>query len=313
MIKIAIIGAGYMAREHIRAFKDIEDVEISGIYNRTTSKAETLAQEFGINTVATNTQELFEKTKANIVVIATSIPAIAEVTIECFKFPWICLIEKPPGYNLEEALLIKDQALLNQARPYVALNRRHYSATRAVLDELKKRDNDFRIIKVCDQEDMKDPVKIGHPERIINNWMYANSIHMIDYFCIFCRGNLISVNPVVQWNPGNPKYVVAHLEFDSGDVGLYEAVWNAPSPWAVSVITSKTRWDMSPLESATKQEYGSRNKIQIDLGKWDSQFKPGLRRQAQLAVDTAKGIQAGLPTIDDAIQTMQLIKLIYSQ
>ena len=40
--KIAIIGAGYMAEEHIRAFSDIEDVVVAGIFSRTRSKAEPL-------------------------------------------------------------------------------------------------------------------------------------------------------------------------------------------------------------------------------------------------------------------------------
>lgn len=170
----------------------------------------------------------------------------------------------------------------------------------------------MRIVKVCDQEDMKDPLRIGHSRKIIDNWMYANSIHLVDYFSIFCRGKLKSVSPVICWDLLNPKYVVAKLEFDSGDIGLYEAVWNAPSPWAVSIITPKVRWDMTPLEVATRQDYGDRKKNDIILDNWDNQFKPGLRVQAQLAVKAVHCQNTILPTIDDAIQTMHMIKLIYN-
>jgi len=300
-----------MAKEHIRAFKDIEGAVVSGICSRTTIKAQALALEFGISTVAETVQGLFDKTHADIVVITASVPSIGEVSIECFKFPWICLIEKPPGHNLEEALFIQSKAIQNQARVYVALNRRHFSSTRAVLDQLKDQ-NCLRIVKVCDQEDMKDPSRIGHPQKIIDNWMYANSIHMVDYFSIFCRGKLKSVSPVICWDPLNPKYVVAKLEFDSGDIGLYEAIWNAPSPWAVSIITPKARWDMSPLEVATRQDYGNRKRNNIYLDNLDDRFKPGLRVQAQLAVNAVHNQDTILPTIDDAVQTMQMIELIYN-
>lgn len=312
MVKVAIIGAGYMAREHIRAFQDVTNVVISGIYSRTISKAQLLAQEFEIKVIAENIEELFNKTRADLVVITASVSSIAAVSIKCSKFPWICLIEKPPGYNLEEAFLIRDHFIQNKARVFVALNRRHYSSTLAVLDQLKDQDS-FRLIKVCDQEDMNDPVRIGHPKNVIDNWMYANSIHMVDYFSIFCRGKLLSVDPVIKWDPNNPRYVVAKLEFDSGDVGLYEAVWNAPSPWSVSVITSKVRWDMSPLEVAARQDYGSRKKVPINLNKWDDDFKPGLRMQAHLAVGIVQNSDLNLPTLDDAIQTMQMINLIYQE
>lgn len=311
MVKIAIIGAGYMAKEHIRAFKDIEGVEVSGIYSRTTAKAQELALEFGIHKIAKSVQELYDKTQADLVVITASVLSIAEVSVECFRFPWICLIEKPPGYNLEEAIYVQSQSAQHKARAYVALNRRHFSSTRTVLDQLNEQ-NFSRVVKVCDQEDMNDPHRIGHPQKIIDNWMYANSIHMVDYFSMFCRGNVTSVNRVVRWNPVDPRYVVAQLTFDSGDIGLYEAIWNAPSPWAVSIITPKARWDMSPLEFATRQDYGSRNKKQIDLDGLDDQYKPGLRVQAELAVRAVRDPSVILPTLDDAIHTMGMIKLIYN-
>ena len=42
-IRIAFVGAGGMAREHGRAFRDIPGVILSGIHSRTRAKAEALA------------------------------------------------------------------------------------------------------------------------------------------------------------------------------------------------------------------------------------------------------------------------------
>ena len=313
MLKVAIIGAGYMAKEHIRAFQDIKNVEISGIYSRTYIKAESLAINTNIKYVAKSIEELYNNTNANIVIIAVNVDKIFEVSLECFKYPWVCLIEKPAGYNLNEAKLLNQYAIEQNKQVFVALNRRHYSSTNKALSELNSIVSP-RIVKILDQEDIKDPIRIGHPSHIIDNWMYANSIHLIDYFNIFCRGNLLNVTHEVEWNSINPFYMLTKLEYDTGDLGIYEAVWNAPSPWSVNIITKEKRVEMSPLEKVYTQDYGSRVKNELEIDQWDIKFKPGLRLQAQLLIDSLNGMESNnLPTLSDSIDTMTLINKIYKK
>ncbi len=69
-LKIAIIGAGLMGREHSKVFAAIPGVELVGIFSRTRSKSEALASEFGIRRVCDSLEELFEHTKPDIAVIA---------------------------------------------------------------------------------------------------------------------------------------------------------------------------------------------------------------------------------------------------
>ena len=102
-VKVAIIGAGYMAREHIRAFADVPGVAIAGIHSRTRSRAEALANEFGVPGVYDSVSELYERTQANLVVVAVPEMAANSVSRACFEFPWTVLLEKPPGYNLRDA------------------------------------------------------------------------------------------------------------------------------------------------------------------------------------------------------------------
>lgn len=313
MLKVAIIGAGYMAKEHIKAFQDIKNVQIIGIYSRTYLNAQNLALNTNIKFVARSIEELYNITKANIVIITVNVDKIFEVSLECFKYPWVCLIEKPAGYNLNEAKLLNQYAIEQNKQVFVALNRRHYSSTNKALSELNSIVSP-RIVKILDQEDIKDPIRIGHPPHIIDNWMYANSIHLIDYFNIFCRGNLLNVTHVVEWNSINPFYMLTKLEYDTGDLGIYEAVWNAPSPWSVNIITKEKRVEMSPLEKVYTQDYGSRVKNELEIDQWDIKFKPGLRLQAQLLIDSLNGIESNnLPTLSDSIDTMTLINKIYKK
>ena len=308
---VAFVGAGYMAREHIQAFRDISGAELSGIFSRTISRAENLAKEFGIKTVCGNLDELYEKTQANLVVIAVPELSVRPVSEVCFAYPWTCLIEKPAGYDVADAEAIAGSAKSTGCRAFVALNRRHYSSTQTVLQDLAT-NTGLRLIHVQDQEDMIAALNAGQPKLVVDNWMYANSIHVADYLKIFGRGEIISVEPSIRWNPDEPQFVLAKVAFSSGDVGIYEAVWNSPGPWAVSVTTQEIRWELRPLEQAAFQPYGSRKLEPVAVHERDVKFKPGLRTQAEEAIKAARGQSHKLPSLDDALASMKLVQIIYA-
>ncbi len=126
------------------------------------------------------------------------------------------------------------------------------------------------------------------------------------------RGDIVSVEPIIRWNPQEPRFVAAKIVFDSEDIGLYEAVWNGPGPWAVSVTTQEKRWEPKPLEQASFQAYGSRKLEPVPVHDWDSRFKPRLRVQAQLAAQAAIGQSSTtLPSLEDALASMRLVQAIY--
>jgi predicted dehydrogenase len=308
---VAIVGAGYMAREHIRAFLDISSVKVTGIYSRTRAKAEALALEYGIETVCDSVAELYEQTQANLVVVAVPELEVNAVCQSCFKYSWAALIEKPAGYNLEDAEEIEAVARRLERRAYVALNRRHYGSTQVVLQDLGSQIGP-RLIKIQDQEGPTAALAAGQPELVVRNWMYANSIHLIDYFSLLGRGNITRVEPTIRYDPKSPRYVAATITFDSGDLGLYEAVWDGPGPWTVSVNADAKRWELRPLEKAAFQLAGARTLQPVEDHPWDTQFKPGLRRQAEQAALAALGQPADLPTLRDALASMRLTNLIYS-
>ena len=129
-VKVAIIGAGSMAREHIKAFSAIPGLKISGIHSRTSSKAHALAAEFAIPKVVDSLSDVYTETKADVVVITVSILGMLEVAQEVVKHPWVCLFEKPVGLHYAESVQINELANAHHAKCFVGLNRRHYSSTR---------------------------------------------------------------------------------------------------------------------------------------------------------------------------------------
>lgn len=308
---VAIVGAGYMAREHIRAFRDIPGVRIAGIHSRTRAKAQAVAAEFGIAGIYDSIPEMFDATRADLVVVSVPELETNRVCFACFAYSWTVLVEKPAGYNLADAEAIEAEAQSRKCRAFVALNRRHYGSTRAIVADLTSLPGP-RLIKVQDQEDPAAAIRAGQPPLVVKNWMYANSIHLIDYFLLLGRGPVVNVASVIPYDPERPRYVAAKVEYESGDVGLYEAVWDGPAPWAVSVTTAEKRWELRPLEKAAFQRAGSRVLEPVAADPWDVDFKPGLRRQAELAVLAASGVQTDLPTLSDALASVRLTHAIYS-
>src|SRR5204862_410014 len=193
-------------REHLRAFRDVPGVRLAGIHSRTRARAESLAGEFKLPVVADSVAEPHAQTGAAPVVV--SVPALAANAVlkDCFRHAWTVLAEKPAGYDLGDAESIRADAVRQARRVYVALNRRHYASTRAAAEKLAA-DAGARFIRVQDQQDQAAALAAGQPAKVVENWMYANSIHVIDYFRVFGRGELVTVEPVIAWRPAQPGTV----------------------------------------------------------------------------------------------------------
>jgi predicted dehydrogenase len=299
-----------MAREHARVFRDIPGVSVVGIWNRSRARAESLAMELKITLVCDSISELFERTQADLAVIAVLETAANAVTKQCLAFPWTVLMEKPPGLNLADARDIQDAARKEERRVLVALNRRFLSSTRAVKADIEAQEGE-RVIQVQDQQDLNALGQYNYPSVILENWMYANSIHLVDFFHFLGRGALSGVNVIRRWNAARPAAVIASIEFESGDAGLYTAVWNGPGPWMVTVSTPARRWELRPLEQAQFQNRDERQLHPVEISEWDKQFKPGFRLQAEHAVKASRGETSDSVTLGEAIGTMELIDRIY--
>lgn len=308
--RVAFVGAGAMAREHARAFADVPGVVLTGVSSRTRQRAEQLARDFDIPYVCDSIPELRDRTGAHLVVIAVPELSSKAAALAAFEFPWAVLMEKPPGLNLVESLEIQAAARVAGRRVFVALNRRALSSTRAALADLDVIPGE-RFVHVQDQEDMPAARRAGQPEEVVRHWMYANSVHVVDLLRTFCRGNLTAVNTVLPWSGEGTRVMLAEVEFDSGDQGVYEGVWTGPGPWAVAITTARKRWELRPLEQSGYQNAGERVLRPVQQSEWDRTFKPGFRLQAEEVCKAVQGQEGRAPSLEDAVESMRLIRAIF--
>jgi predicted dehydrogenase len=310
-IRIAFVGAGAMGHEHANAFSAISGVTLVGVHNRTSAKAEAFARDHRGAIVCDTIAELFERTRADLVIVAVPEMAIAPVIGECLRFPWAILMEKPVGYDLADGEAIEAAATAARASVMVGLNRRFLASTQAALADLGS-DDAPRFIHVQDQQSLDTARAIGHPEAVVRNWMYANSIHLVDYLIAFGRGEVTAVERILPWNHDTPAVVLATVKFSSGDFGLYEGIWHGPGPWACTITTARRRWEMRPLEKALFQNAGERTLNPVEHHARDAEFKPGFRLQADHVIARLRGLPSDIPDLAEAMRSMRLVHRLFT-
>jgi predicted dehydrogenase len=308
-LRVAIVGAGYMAGEHAKVFAAMPEVELVGVCGRTPAKAKALADAHSTKTFD-SIDAMYRDAKPDGVVITVNELSTRTVCDQCFGHGAALLIEKPVGLDLTEATGILQRSRAAGVRSFVAMNRRSYSSTRQAVAALES-DEGTRLITVFDQQDLDTARQYGAPPEVVRNYMYANSIHLIDYFHILGRSAIVGVDPVIPWVAEAPGAVAAVIRYENGDSGLYQAVWNRPGPWSVAVTTPKHRYEMRPLEKLTVQKRGERAVTEIPIDSMDTAFKPGLRFQAEQFVAAMLEKQSSLATLDAATETMRLVARIY--
>lgn len=311
IIRVGIIGAGNIAREHLKAFSSIPNVKIVGIFSRTNSKAEILSNDFNIQYVVKSVNDLFSL-KIDLVIIAVSAVSIFKVCLQVFKYKWTVLVEKPLGINFRESNYLFNVALKNKINVYLALNRRYFKSTKDAIGILSKA-KEKRVIIINGQEDPRLQLKDGVDPKIVKNLFFANSIHIIDYFLIFGRGEINRVEPIIKYKK-TTNFFSYKISFTSGDIGIYNCFIDVPGLWSVNITTNKIRLVMQPLETLQIQKYGSRKLVLLSKNcSNDIDFKPGFYKQAEEIIRALNGKTNNALSINEAMKTIVLIKKFYEK
>jgi predicted dehydrogenase len=226
-----------------------------------------------------------------------------------FAQPWASLVEKPLGLDMREAAELHALARSLGHRGFVGFNRRHYQATKVAQGVVAGCTGPRHVI-VFDQQDRNVAASHGHPESVVRNYMYANSIHLLDYFSMFCRGSLEDVVPVRPWTGELGVTMEVELRFDSGDTGRYYAVWEQSARWAIHVHVNDTVATMKPLEKLTITINGDDAMPEIDYS-FDEQFKPGFHDQAAAFLESVGTGGTACPDFDEALRTTRLVARVY--
>lgn len=303
-LKIAIIGAGYMAEEYLKVFKGSKMI-CDGIYSRTLSKSKFLKKKYKIKKVYKSIDDLKNDREIKGLIIAVDADSLLSILDNLNINNYKILCEKPVGINFKETkkIILK----IKNKHFYVALNRRFYSSNLKA-NNLVKKEKGKRLIHIRDQE-----LQNSKSKNYNTNLMYWNSVHLIDYINIYARGILKEKKHIKKFRHGEFCENITFLKFSSRDEVLYHCNWNSPGPWSVQIIQKNQSIEMKPLENLVQEKLikGKRKRIIHNTSKIDIKYKPGLLNQFNEFLKMLNNKKNKLVNLKKYFETVKLINKIY--
>ncbi len=101
-MKVAIVGCGHVASQHIRQLKKMSEIHIVGVCDQDSLKAADYANQVGLKKHFTNINQLLSECKPDCVHILTPPQTHKDLTINCIEAGCHVLVEKPMALNSTE-------------------------------------------------------------------------------------------------------------------------------------------------------------------------------------------------------------------
>lgn len=106
-IRVAVVGTGEFGRNHVRVYREMEGVELAGVFDRDEARAAAIAQEF-----ATHAFNRLEDLQGAVDAATVAVPTVAHTEVGCrlMEMGIDVLVEKPMASTLAEADALLDAA-----------------------------------------------------------------------------------------------------------------------------------------------------------------------------------------------------------
>jgi D-apiose dehydrogenase len=137
MLRFAIAGTGFWSRFQLAGWKELGGVECAALYNRTRSKAEVLASEFGVTSVYDTVEALLDESKPDFLDIITDVGTHARLVRAAAQRRVSVICQKPMATSLAEAEEIVDICRETGTPLYIHENWRWQWPVRCLKQELQ--------------------------------------------------------------------------------------------------------------------------------------------------------------------------------
>lgn len=287
-VRVLLVGVGYMGLEYYKVLQAM-NCEVMAV-GRGAEKAAKFQQETGCEVITGGVEYLSKQDVENVkyAIVATPVGALKETCISVLQLGIkSILLEKPAGINYGEIKEICSVAQEQNAKVYVAYNRRFYASTEKAL-QIIRNDGGLRNMhfEFTEWGERVRPSVIGKSESVRESWFLANSTHVVDLAWFFGGepndlSCYVKKDENLDWHQSGCIYAGAGIT-EKGILFSYQADWNAPGRWALELMTHNHRLYFKPMEKLQIQELNSviveECEIDDDL---DREFKPGLYKQVE--------------------------------
>jgi predicted dehydrogenase len=276
--ELVVVGAGAMAREHVRAAIAIGlDPDAIVVAARRRERAGALARELGIHAAG------LEEAAGHLAIVAVSEPALADVAAaQLERGADRVLVEKPGALTVSELEPLARFA----GRAFVAYNRRFYASVERARTLIE--DDGGPLAVTFDFTEIEDRVlddarRRGLDSSVLARWGVANSLHVIDlaFYLAGAPGDIACERAgSLSWHPAGARFAGSGST-ERGALFSYAATWDGAGRWSVEVTTRARRLVLRPLEELHEQRRGSFALEPVAVPTEPEGVKPGLAGQLE--------------------------------
>lgn len=207
-VKVAVIGAGMMGKNHLKTYKSLQGIELVGVYDIFPEAAKAAAETFGIK--AFSSMEEVAASVDAVSVVTTSVTH-ADVGEFFLKHGIHCLIEKPLATTEDECYRLINAAKKNNVTLLVG----HIERFNPAVEQMAKILSDTSKIRSLTAQRMSAASGRITDVDVAMDLM----IHDVEVILSLVKSPVINVQACSVKTPDKPEgkdYITAILEFENG-------------------------------------------------------------------------------------------------
>lgn len=304
-VRVALIGVGPMAEQHVRAIAEVDGLEIVACAARRPERAADFAARHAIPR-AVGADELLARPDADAFWIVAPADAMADLALRADSHGLPMFLEKPVGLDLAET---RAAAAAVASPAFVGVNRRFYEVMRAAR-RIMGEAGGTRFVEIHMPEDIR-PLAQRYAAPVLERWQFGNSIHLIDLFRFFA-GEPAQVFARPQTRDPFDRSYSAQIDFEGGARGLFNAQWYAPGGWRVALYADGVSVTLAPVETGVVLRMPGRQRSELVASGPDARLKPGLHGQAEAFRDFVRSgrLPEGAVDLKDYVRSVALVDAI---
>jgi len=307
---ILLLGAGPMAIEYAKVLKALQCSYT--VVGRGESSAAKFYEAIGSSVHVGGVERFLEENSVveyDAAIVAVSEKNLGDITRKLISVGIEkILVEKPGGFDYADILSVSTEAKKQGSQVWVGYNRRFYSSTQKA-QEIIAEDGGVKSFTFEFTEWSHVISLLEKEEGVLEEWLLANSTHLID-LAFYLGGDPETMNSYVvgnlPWHSSGSIFTGSGIT-STGALFSYHANWESPGRWGLEILTSRHRLIFRPLEQLQKQKIGTTVIEQVDLDETkDTQFKPGLFHMVESLLSDCKG----LLSIEDQVKKLRIYQQI---
>ncbi len=239
MIKVAIVGAGFIGEIHANSYNQINNANIVAIVDNVEEKGKRFAKKFGAN-FYTSLDDLIKNEDIDSIDICTPTFLHPEMAIKAANAGKNVFCEKPLALSLEEADRIIEAVKKNNVKAMVG------HAIRFWPEYVKAKE-------IVDSRQLGEPLHAfcerlaTTPDWHEGNWGFNEKysggasvdlhIHDLDYLIwLFGKPAIVKAQGVYNKKLGGMVHIATNIEFENGKSGLAESGWGFSGSFPFTMV-----------------------------------------------------------------------------